>query len=142
MIVDANILLYAEDDTSPHHQPALEWLTEALNGQVRIGLPWASLLAFIRIRTHPRAYELPLGADEAWDRVSAWLAAPAAWVPVPTERHAEVLGGLIRRHRLVANAIPDAHLAALAIEYGLGICSADTDFARFDGLRWVNPLAD
>lgn len=82
-----------------------------------------------------------LDANAAWDRISDWLAAPAAWVPVPTERHADVLGGLVRRHRLVANAIPDAHLAALAIEYGVGICSTDTDFARFDGLRWVNPLA-
>ncbi|MGH3981894.1 MAG: hypothetical protein ACRDST_04160, partial [Pseudonocardiaceae bacterium] len=79
MIVDANVLLYAEDDTSPYHQPALKWLTEALNGEVRIGLPWPSLLAFVRIRTHPRAYERPLDADEAWDRVSDWLAAPAAW---------------------------------------------------------------
>lgn len=141
MIVDANVLLFAEDRSSPHHPRAVEWLTDALNGAVRIGLPWPSLLAFVRIRTNPRAFEHPLPPDEAWTRVTAWLAAPAAWIPVPTERHADVLGRLITEHHLAASAIPDAHLAALAIEHGVGVCSADTDFARFTGLRWVNPLA-
>ncbi|MHA6621037.1 TA system VapC family ribonuclease toxin [Pseudonocardia sp. DLS-67] len=141
MIVDANILLYAEDRSSPHHDPAMEWLTEALNGPVRIGLPWPSLLAFVRIRTNPRAFERPLPPDEAWSRVTAWLAAPAAWVPSPTDRHADVLGGMIVEHHLGASMIPDAHLAALAIEHGVGVCSADTDFARFTGLKWINPIA-
>ena len=140
MIVDANVLLFAEDESSPHHQPTQRWLADALNGPVRVGLPWPSLLAFVRIRTHPRVYEAPLSPTEAWSRVTDWLAAPAAWVPVPTPRHAEVLGRLIGTHRLGANLIPDAHLAALAIEHGVGVCSADTDFARFSGLRWVNPL--
>lgn len=142
MIVDANVLLYAEDESSPHHAPALRWLTDALNGEVRIGLPWPSLLAFVRIRTHPRAYENPLPPAEAWSRVTDWLAAPAAWVPVPTERHADVLGRLVLQHQLRGAALPDAHLAALAIEYGVGVCSADTDFARFADLAWVNPIAD
>ncbi len=140
MIVDANILLYAEDASSPHHELALRWLTEALNGEVRIGLPWSSLLAFVRIRTNPRAYAHPLDPDTAWSRVTDWLSAPTAWVPSPTERHADVLGNLVRHHQLRGPALPDAHLAALAIEHGVGICSADTDFARFDGLRWTNPL--
>jgi uncharacterized protein len=141
VIVDANVLLYAEDDASPHHGPAVSWLTEALNGPVRIGLPWSSLLAFVRIRTHPRAYEYPLPAEVAWQRVTDWLTAPAAWVPLPTARHADVLGDLVLRYRIVANAVPDAHLAALAIEHGVGVCSADTDFARFAEVRWTNPLA-
>jgi uncharacterized protein len=141
VIVDANILLFAEDRSSPHHEPATRWLTEALNGPVRVGLPWPSLLAFVRIRTNPRAYERPLPPDHAWDRVTAWLAAPAAWVPVPTERHAEVLGRLVTEHQLRSAAIPDAHLAALAIEHGVGVCSADTDFARFEAVTWFNPLA-
>ncbi len=141
MIVDANVLLYAEDDASPHHRPAAAWLTGALNGPIRIGLPWPSLLAFVRIRTHPRAYEHPLPAEVAWQRVRDWLAAPAAWVPLPTARHADVLGDLVLRYQLVANAVPDAHLAALAIEHGVGVCSADTDFARFAEVSWTNPLA-
>jgi uncharacterized protein len=140
MIVDANILLFAEDRSSPHHRPAVEWLTKALNGPVRIGLPWPSLLAFVRIRTNPRAFERPLPPADAWSRVTAWLAAPAAWVPVPTERHADVLGKLVIDHHLGAALIPDAHLAALALEHGVAVCSADTGFARFTGLQWFNPL--
>jgi hypothetical protein len=140
VIVDANILLYAEDASSPHHESAVAWLTAALNGTARVGLPWPSLVAFLRIRTHPRIYERPLDAATAWSRVSDWLAAPAAWIPVPGERHAELMGELIDRHRPTADLLPDVHLAALALEHGVGVCSADTDFARFDGLRWVNPL--
>lgn len=141
MIVDANILLFAQDSSSPFHSPARDWLTEALNGPRRIGLPWPSLLAFVRIRTHPRAYDKPLTASEAWSYVEDWLAAPAAWVPAPTARHAEVLGDLVRRYHLQGNAIPDGHLAALGIEHGVAVCSADTDFARFTEITWVNPLS-
>jgi toxin-antitoxin system PIN domain toxin len=106
----------------------------------RVGLPWPSLLAFVRIRTNPPAFERPLPPDEAWSRITACLAAPAAWVPNPTERHADVLGKLIVEHHLGSSMIPDAHLAALAIEHGVGVCSADTDFARSTGLEWVNPI--
>ncbi len=139
MIVDANVPLYAEDTSEPRHDAARGWLESALNGPVRVGLPWPSLLAFVRIRTHPRVYERPLPPAEAWSRVTDWLAAPAAWVPGPTDRHAEVLGGLIVRHGLRAALVPDAHLAALAIEHGVAVCSADTDFARFDEVRWFDP---
>ena len=141
MIVDANVLLCAEDSSSPYHDRARSWLTAALNGNVRVGLPWASLLAFLRIRTHPRAYLRPLSGEAAWARVDDWLGAPAAWIAPPTEAHADVLGELVTRYRLTSDLIPDAHLAALALEHGVTLCSADTDFARFAELRWVNPLA-
>lgn len=141
MLVDANVLLYARDASSPFHERARNWLTEQLNGPVRVGLPWASLLAFVRIGTHPRAFEQPLTPSQAWDQVEAWLAAPAAWVPETTPAHAQVLGGLIRRYELRGNLITDAHLAALAVEHGLTMCSADTDFARFSELRWIDPTA-
>jgi toxin-antitoxin system PIN domain toxin len=140
MLLDANLLLYAEDETSPFHQRARSWLTDVLNGDVRVGLPWPTLLAFVRIRTHPRVYDRPLTGDQAWTVVEDWLAAPASWVPTPTVRHSEVLGALIRRYHLSAAAIPDAHLAALAIEYGVALCSADAGFARFSELRWTNPV--
>ncbi|MGL4743572.1 MAG: TA system VapC family ribonuclease toxin, partial [Dermatophilaceae bacterium] len=80
MIVDANILLFAQDSSSPHHEPARIWLTDALNGPRRVGLPWPTLLAFVRIRTNPRAFAEPLTAAEAWQYVEEWLAAPAAWL--------------------------------------------------------------
>lgn len=142
MLVDANLLLFARDAASPFHERARDWLTAQLNGPVRVALPWPCLIAFVRISTHPRVYERPLDPDEAWQQVREWLDATSAWTPAPTERHAEVLGGLVRRHQLRANLVPDAHLAALAIEHGLTICSADTDFARFTEARWVNPLVD
>jgi predicted nucleic acid-binding protein len=78
---------------------------------------------------------------EAWNHVLDWLAVPAAWVPVPTERHADVVGSLVQRYQLRAGLFSDVHPAALAIEHGVSLCSADTDFARFTELRWINPLA-
>lgn len=141
-LVDANLLLYARDRESPEHELASAWLTERLNGPARVALPWQSLVAFLRIATHPRAYERPLSATDAWHQVTDWLAAPAAWVPSPTKQHAEVLGDLVERHSLRGNLISDGHLAALAIEHGLEVCSADTDFARFSEVRWRNPLRD
>jgi hypothetical protein len=141
MLVDANLLLFAVDEQSPYHQRAARWLTDRLNGDRRVGLPWPSLLAFVRIATNPRAAANPLTPDEAWEQVEQWLATGPAWVPAPTDRHASVLGHLVRRHHLRANLIPDAHLVAIAIEHGLTLCSADTDFAQFDEIRWENPIA-
>lgn len=140
MMVDANILLFAVDDSSPFHARATRWLTAQLNGPRRVGLPWQSLGAFLRISTHHRAAERPLGPDEAWSHVEAWLAAEPAWIPGPTDRHAQVLGALIRTHQLRGNLVPDAQMAALAIEHGLTVCSTDTDFARFPEITWENPL--
>ncbi|MDT5348944.1 MAG: uncharacterized protein QOH91_2231 [Mycobacterium sp.] len=141
MIVDANVLLYAVDSGSAFHEPAKDWLEKALNGPTRVGLPWASLTAFQRIATHPRASATPLSPRQAWSYVADWLAADRSWIPMPTDRHAGVLQRLIIDGDLRGNLVIDAHLAALAIEHGVGICSADTDFARFTELIWVNPIA-
>ena len=142
MIVDANVLIYAVDDASPQHVRARQWLEMALNGHRRVGLPWASLTAFVRITTHPRALASPLGPADAWAYVEDWLDAPAAWIPAPGPGHRELLGRLIRELDLRSNLIPDAVLAALCIEHGVSIVSTDTDFARFRELTWVNPLTD
>lgn len=107
-----------------------------------MGLPWPTLLAVLRLVTNPRIFERPLPMDRAWRQVETWLASPVAWIPHPTERHREVLGGLLASHAARSKLVPDAHLAALAIEHGLVLCSADTDFARFEGLRWHNPLRE
>lgn len=142
MLIDANVLLFAVNTAAPEHARAAAWLEEALNGNRRVGLPWESLTAFVRLSTNPRVVPRPLAPVDAWAFVEAWLAAPTAWVPVPTERHAAVLGDLVHRYRPAGKLVPDAHLAALAIEHGLEIISADTDFARFAEVRWRNPLAD
>jgi len=98
--------------------------------------------AFTRIVTHPRVMASPLSASRAWALVGAWLETPVVWTPVPTDRHADVLGNLVERHRVTSNLVHDAHLAAIAIQHGLEICSADTDFAGFPEVAWRNPLAE
>lgn len=141
MLVDANILLYAVDESSPFHDRARVWLEDTLNGDRRVGLPWASLTAFLRIVTNPRALAEPLGPAEAWTLIDAWLDAPTAWVPAPGPGHRGILGRLVGDLDLRANLISDAVLAALCIEHGVEMISADTDFARFTELTWRNPLA-
>jgi toxin-antitoxin system PIN domain toxin len=142
MLLDANLLLYAVHERAVQHEPAKAWLTEQLNGPRRVGLPWQSLAAFLRISTHPRAFERPLDAAGAWERVSDWLAAPASWIPSPGPDHVMLLGELVTRYDVRGNLVPDAQLAALAAEYGLTVYSADTDFARFPEIEWRNPLVE
>lgn len=141
MIVDANVLLYAVDEEARGHGQAKAWLEGALNGHRRIGLPWPSIWAFVRISTHPRALRSPMTVADAWQQVDEWLAAPAAWIPQPGPGHRQLLGDLVVDLDLRGNLISDAVLAALAIEHGVPIVSADTDFARFPGLAWINPLS-
>lgn len=141
MIVDANILLYAVDEASPFHDDARTWLERALNGEQRVGLPWSSLWGFVRIATHPRALAEPLTPSEATSFVHDWLAAPVAWTPEPGPGHANVVADLLRRLDLRGGLVPDAVLAALCLEHGVSIVSADSDFARFPDLEWINPVA-
>lgn len=141
MLVDVNILLYSIDEDSPFHQSARDWLVEHLNGPKRIALPWQSLWAFLRIVTNPRALRQPLSPAEAWSYVEHWLAAPAAWVPSPGLGHQQILRSLLIEKDLRAGLISDAVLVALCIEHGLAIVSADSDFARFAEVTWINPVA-
>lgn len=141
MLVDANILLYSVDESSPFHDDAGTWMVDALNGHRRIGLPWISLSAFLRIATNPRASSTPLSPAEAWDVIDGWLAAPAAWVPQPGRSHQEILRRLMIDKDLRAGLVTDAVLAAICIEHGLDIVSADSDFSRFSELNWINPVA-
>lgn len=140
MLVDANVLLYAVDDTSRFNASAVAWLEDVLNGPRRVGMAWPTLTAFLRITTHPRALAQPLSPASAWSYVEEWLACDNVWIPGPTERHAGTLAGLLTAYDLRGNLIADADLAALAIEHGLAICSADTDFARFREIHWINPI--
>ena len=139
-LVDANILIYAYDRGSKFHEKACSWLDDQLNGLPRTGIPWVSLLGFVRIISNPRIFEHPASIQEAWNQVMEWLQTRSAWIPQPTGHHAEVMNRIIGGMNLKANDVPDAHLAALAIEHGLTICSTDSDFARYPDLRWENPL--
>ena len=141
MLVDANILLYAVDQDSPFHARASGWLEGMLNGPRRVGFPWQSLVAFVRISTHERASACPLSPEQAIGFVGEWLEPDVSWIPREGPGHARILADLISRYQLRGNIVSDAHLAALAIEHGLEVCSNDSDFARFNELRWINPVS-
>jgi toxin-antitoxin system PIN domain toxin len=141
ILIDVNLLLYATFEHATQHRAARAWLTEQLGGPARVALPWVSLLGFVRIATSSRIVRQPLTMTLAWQQVLEWLACEPAWIPQPTEHHAEVLGSLLAQPGMHSNLVPDAHLAALAIEHGLTLCSSDGDFARFRELNWLNPLS-
>lgn len=141
MILDANVLLYAVDSSAPQHRTIAGWLESALNGETRVGFPVQTLAAFARISTHPRIMRNPLSADQATDFVDQWLTRAVAWVPPAGSTTWRVAHGLIRRHAVTGNLLPDALLAALALEAGVPVVSADTDFARFTEVTWLNPVA-
>ena len=141
ILVDANILVYAHVASLTEHERARSWLDTALSGTSRVGLPWPSLLGFLRLVTNPRVFRRPESMAGAWTQVSAWLDADVAWIPQPTDRHRDVLASLLVAPGMQANLVPDAHLAALAIGHGLVLCSTDGDFGRFPTLRWQDPLA-
>lgn len=105
-----------------------------------MGLPWASLLGFLRSITNPLIFERPRSLTDAWGQVKSWLDCDPAWIPGPTEKHRQVLEPLLAMIGSRSNLVPDAHLAALALEHGLILCSTDGDFARFQTLRWEDPL--
>ena len=138
---DVNLLLYAYDTSSAHHERARPWLEEGLSGVEAFGFAWATMLAFVRLVTNPRVFESPLGVEEALDVVDSWLAAPCATVLHPGPRHAVVLRQLLEPLGTAGNLTTDAHLAALALEHDAELYTADADFSRFPGLKWSNPLA-
>ena len=140
-VADVNLLLYAVDESSPHHERARLWLEAELSGPETFALSWTVLLAFVRLSTNPHVFDTPLEAEEALDLVRSWLAQPTVTVVHPTERHAGLLRELLGPLGAAGNLTTDAHLAALAIEHGAELCSADADFSRFPRLRWTNPLA-
>jgi len=141
VIVDANMLLYARNTADPRHRAARAWLEAALNGPTRVGLPWWSLSAFVRIATNTRAFADPLSPEEAAVQVDEWLDAPRAWLAEPTAHYRDVFTSLVRSHDVRGPLVTDAQLAALAIDHGVPVVSTDADFARFRPVEWVNPLA-
>lgn len=138
---DINLLLYATDDTAVLHKPALKWVEATLSGTETVAFAWLALIGFVRLSTSPRIFQHPWDVERALDVVDGWLAQPAATVVHPTHRHVAVLRDLLRPLGTAGNLTSDAHLAALAIEHGATLYSSDNDFARFPGLRWVDPLS-
>jgi toxin-antitoxin system PIN domain toxin len=140
-LVDANLLLYATDEEAPRHRSARAWLEALLSGDEPVAFAWAVLLAFLRLSTNPRVFTHPLAPEQAFDVIEAWLTQPCATVVHPGDRHAVLVRQLLGSLGTAGNLVTDAHLAALAIEHGAELNSCDTDFARFSGLRWIDPIA-
>ncbi len=140
ILPDVNLLVYAYNAADPRHDQARDWWEEAVNASVPVGLPWVTAAGFIRLMTHPRLLERPLTPPEATRRVRAWLDAPSVTVIQPGRRFAELFLGFLDTVGTAGNLTTDAQLAALAVEHQAELHSNDTDFARFPGLRWRNPL--
>ncbi len=139
-LLDANILMYASFDAYPQHARTRAWLDERLNdADTPLGIPWETLLAFVRLASNPRIRVPALRVTDAWHQVQVWLSAPSVWIPLPTPRHGRILDSLLSAPDMTSKLVADAHLAALAMEHGLVLCSADTDFRRFPNLRYENP---
>jgi hypothetical protein len=141
ILVDVNLLLYAHNPSAEQHARARPWLETALSGEESVGLPWIVLLAFLRLTTSPRVFPKPLGTIEAAEIVESWLASPTVTVPSPGERHWRILRPLLESERIRGPETTDAHLAALALEHGATFCTSDRGFARFRGLKLLNPMA-
>ena len=141
ILIDANLLLYAYDRASPHHDRAKLWLESALNGLEPVGFGWVTLLAFLRLTTNPRVFQRPLAVADAVGIVQWWLRLPAVGVVEPTQNHLPLLLGAATDGQARGPMLMDAHVAALAIEHGAMLCTTDRDFARYPGLRLANPLA-
>lgn len=140
ILVDANILLYAEDRLSPQHERARGWWDGQLSGADPVCLCWTVISAFIRIGTNARVFHRPLSMEEATARVQSWLEQPCTRIIHASERHWDVLREMLDRGQAAGNLVTDAHLAALAVEHGCVLCSTDGDFSRFPKLKWRNPL--
>ena len=140
IVLDANLLLYAYGQFSPHHQKARAWLEQVLSGSETVGLPWQTIAAFVRIATDPRVPGYRRSADEVIRIVNEWLAQPTVRLLAPGERTLPILREMVLVGQAAGPLVSDAELAALTLEYGGVLYTADRDFARFPGLRWVNPL--
>ena len=141
ILVDANLLLYAEDSLSEHHDSVRNWWDEKLSGTAAVCLCWPVLTAFIRIATNPRLHQRPLSLREACERVQSWLDQPCVRLIHPGENHWLLFQKMLREGNAVGNVASDAQLAALAFEHNCVLQSADTDFARFASLKWNNPIS-
>ena len=140
ILVDANLLLYAYDSSSPFHGKARTWWENTLSATEAVRLSWQTVLAFVRVSTNPRVLVAPLSPARALSHVDTWLEVPTVEILQPGVQHWALFKQLIAAIGTAANLTMDAHLAALAIEHGCTLCSTDTDFARFEGLRCINPL--
>jgi toxin-antitoxin system PIN domain toxin len=140
IVPDLNLLVYAYDSSSSMHESARQWWIGTLSGDEAVGLSWIVVFGFVRLWTNSRVFENPMTVEAATAHVESWFKRPVAKAINPGPRHMEIAFGLLRAEGKGGNLTSDAQLAALAIEAGATLHTADTDFLRFPGLKWVNPL--
>lgn len=140
IVVDANLLIYSVDTTSPYHAAARKWWDQTLSGDQAVALTWESINAFVRITTNARVFKWPSTVQAAIDHVNRWLDQPNVRLITPTNQHWQIFSNLLIESGCTGNLITDAQLAALAIEHDAVLCTTDQDFARFQGLQWRNPI--
>jgi len=141
ILPDVNLLLYAHDMSSRHHPAAMDWWNGVLAGSEGVGLAWVTTLGFVRLITSPRVFLHPMRPEDAMERLAEWLQLPHFHFVTEADTHLEKLRSLLTELGTAGNLTTDAHLATLAITRGYVLHSSDSDFARFPGLRWENPLA-
>ncbi len=141
ILIDANLLLYSYHVRAVQHEKSRAWLTEVLSGSDLVRFAWITLWAFLRIATNPRVFERPLSISEAQAAIASWLAQPMAGVLEPGERHWDIVRELMPESQTTGALVMDAVLATIALEHGAMLYTTDRDFARFPGLKWVNPIA-
>lgn len=139
ILPDVNVLIHAHNADSAVHETARRWWDGCLAGSEGLGLAWATILGFVRITTNRRVVARPLPVADVMARIDAWLSLPHVHLAHPGENHFSRLRSELERIGTAGNLTTDAHLAALAMERGYVLYSTDTDFARFTGLRWINP---
>jgi toxin-antitoxin system PIN domain toxin len=139
LLIDANVLLHAVNGRAREHAAARDWLLQALGGSEAVAFAWTVVLAFLRLSTHASVFPRPLSVGQAGELVERWIESPPAVAIEPTRRHVPLLRGLLDRAGTGGNLVADAHLAALALEYGASLVSFDRDFARFEGVRLLRP---
>jgi toxin-antitoxin system PIN domain toxin len=140
ILVDTNILIYAEDKLSLLHEEARQWWDTQLSGEFPVCLCWSILSSFIRISTNRQIFKQPLTVKQAITRVQSWIDQPCVRLINPTESHWQIFQTMLLEGQAKANLVVDAHLAALAVEHGCILYSTDSDFSRFPKLKWKNPL--
>jgi uncharacterized protein len=141
ILLDANILIYAVNQDAAFHYEAKSWLESTFSGAEPVAFSWNVILAFLRLTTRAGVFRRPLTLETAFEIIESWLDQPSATILHPGPRHLRIFRELLIPIGTGGNLTSDAHLAALAIEHGAEICTSDTDFARFAGLKWRNPLA-
>lgn len=140
IVPDVNVLVYAYREEQPDHEHYRRWLQTVLAGAQPVGLTLHVVAGFVRVATHPGIFDPPTPLPDALDFIRAVRSAPAAIALEPSERCAYVFDEVCRRSGVKGAHVADAYLAALAIENGAVLYTADRGFARFPGLRWRHPL--